>query len=92
MQSGTGITFMIFKDEQGGDELWSETQSVDVDSAGHYKVQLGAGSPCLLYTSNCDLRSRVALQPFQVGAKFRRVLIANIAIGFERFCDDTRCV
>ena len=45
MQSGTGITFMIFKEEQGGDELWSETQSVDVDSAGHYKVQLGAGSP-----------------------------------------------
>jgi len=38
------VTFLIFKDEQGGEPLWAETQSVDVDPAGHYKVQLGSGS------------------------------------------------
>jgi len=39
------ITFLIFKDEEGGDALWLETQSVAVDAEGHYRVQLGAASP-----------------------------------------------
>ena len=38
------INFLIFRDEQGGDALWMETQSVVVDPDGHYKVQLGASS------------------------------------------------
>lgn len=37
-----GVTFLIFKDEQGGEPLFSETQSVALNAAGHYKVQLGA--------------------------------------------------
>jgi len=41
----TSITFLIFKEEQGGEPLWTETQSVAIDAAGHYQVQLGAGSP-----------------------------------------------
>jgi hypothetical protein len=39
------ITFLIFKEEQGGEPLWTETQSVAIDAAGRYQVQLGAGSP-----------------------------------------------
>jgi len=39
------ITFLLFKDEHGGEPLWVETQSVVVDALGHYKVQLGASSP-----------------------------------------------
>ena len=40
-----GITLQIYKDEVGGEALWSETQSVAIDPTGHYKVQLGAANP-----------------------------------------------
>ena len=36
------ITFLIFKDQQGGEPLFTETQSVAVDANGHFKGQLGA--------------------------------------------------
>jgi len=39
------ITFLVFKDEQAGEPLWVETQSVALDATGHYQVQLGASSP-----------------------------------------------
>jgi trimeric autotransporter adhesin len=39
------FTFLLFKEEQGGDPLWMESQTVLLDSTGHYQVQLGAGSP-----------------------------------------------
>jgi hypothetical protein len=41
----TGINFQIYKDEHGGEALWTESQTVAIDSTGHYKVQLGATSP-----------------------------------------------
>jgi hypothetical protein len=40
-----GVTFLIYKDEVGGEALWTETQTVAIDSTGHYKVQLGATNP-----------------------------------------------
>ena len=40
-----GVTFQIYKDEVGGEALWTETQTVAVDSTGHYQVQLGAANP-----------------------------------------------
>jgi len=39
------ITFLIYKEETGGEPLWTETQTVTIDLLGHYKVQLGATSP-----------------------------------------------
>ncbi len=39
------ITFLIFKDQQGGEPLFTETQTVAVDAIGHYKAQLGATLP-----------------------------------------------
>jgi hypothetical protein len=41
----TGVTFQIYKDEQGGQALWTETQTVALDPTGHYKTQLGATDP-----------------------------------------------
>jgi hypothetical protein len=41
----SGITFQIYKDEVGGEALWTESQTVAVDATGHYKVQLGATNP-----------------------------------------------
>ena len=41
----SGVTFQIYKDEVGGEALWTETQTVAIDSTGHYKAQLGATNP-----------------------------------------------
>lgn len=40
----TGVTFLLYKDEQGGAPLWLETQNVTPDTTGHYSLQLGTTS------------------------------------------------
>lgn len=51
----TGVTFLLYKDEQGGAPLWLETQNVTPDKTGHYSVQLGttsaSGLPSDLFVS-----------------------------------------
>lgn len=37
-----GVTFLFYKDSQGGAPLWLETQSVQADKTGHYTVALGS--------------------------------------------------
>ena len=44
LTSLTGVTFLLYKDDQGGAPLWLETQNVQPDKAGRFNVQLGAGS------------------------------------------------
>jgi len=39
-----GVTFAIYKDEQGGAALWQEVQNVSLDAAGHYSVLLGSST------------------------------------------------
>src|SRR5579872_1588 len=50
-----GVTFSLYKDQQGGSPLWIETQNVQPDKAGHYSVTLGAttsqGLPGDLFSS-----------------------------------------
>lgn len=53
--SGTvSITFSLYSNSQGGAALWSETQNVQLDTAGHYSVYLGLtqtnGLPANLFT------------------------------------------
>jgi hypothetical protein len=38
----TGVTFLLYKDEQGGVPMWMETQNVTPDKNGRYTVTLGA--------------------------------------------------
>ena len=38
-------TFLIYKDQQGGEPLFAESQTISFDASGHYKVQLGAANP-----------------------------------------------
>lgn len=51
-----GITFALYKDQQGGAPLWLETQNVQTDSKGSYSVLLGSSSaeglPTDIFTSN----------------------------------------
>jgi hypothetical protein len=37
-------TFLLFKEEHGGEPLWIESQTVTIDGTGHYQVKLGASS------------------------------------------------
>jgi N-acetylneuraminic acid mutarotase len=50
-----GVTFSLYKDEQGGSPLWLENQNVQPDKGGHYSVMLGSttgqGLPADLFTS-----------------------------------------
>lgn len=39
-----GVTFLLYKDPQGGAPLWMETQNVQPDSRGRYTVMLGSTS------------------------------------------------
>ena len=39
-----GVTFLLYKDSQGGSPLWLETQNVEPDRTGHYTVMLGSTS------------------------------------------------
>lgn len=40
----TPVTFMLYKESQGGSPLWMESQNVKPDSNGNYSVMLGATS------------------------------------------------
>jgi hypothetical protein len=50
-----GMTFALYKDQQGRAPLWIETQNVALDQGGRYSVLLGAtqdgGLPAELFTS-----------------------------------------
>jgi len=50
-----GVTFAVYKEQEGGAALWLETQNVELDEQGHYTVLLGStkseGLPLELFTA-----------------------------------------
>jgi len=50
-----GVTFLLYREPQGGAPLWMETQNVRPDKAGHYSAMLGSttsqGLPADLFVS-----------------------------------------
>jgi hypothetical protein len=74
-----GMTFALYKDQQGGAPLWLETQNVMLDESGHYEVLLGAnhadGVPADLFTTG-DARW-LGVQP-EGGAEQERVLLFSV--------------
>jgi trimeric autotransporter adhesin len=73
------VTFLVYDDESGGQPLFSETQSVAVDSTGRFKAQIGAtlsnGIPIDLFASGEArwLAIQIAGEPAQP-----RVLLASV--------------
>ena len=51
-----GLTFVVYKEQDGGAPLWLETQNVEADSEGNYSVLLGStkteGLPAELFSTN----------------------------------------
>ena len=74
-----GVTFLLYREQQGGAALWVETQNVRPDKAGHYSVMLGSttnqGLPGDLFVSGEArwLGVQVAGQPEQP-----RVLLLSV--------------
>jgi hypothetical protein len=50
-----GVTFYLYKEQEGGAPLWLETQNVQPNSTGHYTVMLGSttsqGIPANIFAS-----------------------------------------
>ena len=55
VSGAAGITFSLYKDQQGGSPLWLETQNVQADATGHYTAMLGSanaeGVPLQVFSS-----------------------------------------
>ena len=55
LSGAVGVTFSLYKDQQGGSPLWVETQNVQADATGHYTALLGSASvegvPLSLFSS-----------------------------------------
>ena len=55
MTGVVGVTFLLYREQQGGAPLWMETQNVSPDKAGHYSAMLGSttsqGLPANLFVS-----------------------------------------
>ncbi len=74
----TGITFALYKDQEGGAALWLETQNVAADAQGQYVVLLGstavAGIPMDAFSAN-EARW-LGVQP--EGQAEQRVLLVSV--------------
>jgi len=74
----TGVTFLLYKDEQGGAPLWLETQNITPDKYGHYTAVLGSttaqGLPTDLFASG-EARW-LAVQPEGQAEQPRVLLVA----------------
>jgi len=77
--SVTGVTFLLYKEQQGGAPLWMETRNVAPDNNGGYSVMLGS-------TSNTGLPGDIfvagaarwlAVQP-QGQQEYPRVLLLSV--------------
>ena len=55
LSGAVNIIFSLFNNQRCGEPLWTEKQNVQLDSTGHYSVQLGItkpnGMPATLFTS-----------------------------------------
>jgi len=74
----TGITFALYKEQEGGAALWLETQNVATDAQGNYVVLLGstaaAGIPIDAFSAN-EARW-LGVQP--EGQAEQRVLLVSV--------------
>ena len=88
----TGLTLSLYKDQQGGNPLWMETQNVQPDGQGNYTVLLGStlsqGMPVELFTSG---ESRwLGVQAQLPGAEEQpRVLLVTVPYALKAADADT---
>ncbi len=87
-----GIIFSLYEQSEGGAPLWTETQSLQLESQGHYTALLGAetpgGLPLDLFTSSKALW--LGVQPQLPGAVEQpRVLLVAVPYALKSSDADT---
>jgi hypothetical protein len=92
LSNTVGLTFAIYKDQEGGAPLWLETQNAQLDEQGHYTVLLGAtkseGLPLELFSSGAPRWLGVQVQlPGEVEAP--RVLLVSVPYALKSADADT---
>jgi len=86
-----GITFGLYREEEGGSPLWIETQNVAVDSRGTYEVLLGSehseGVPLDLFAAG---QARwLGIQVNGLAAEQSRVLMVSVPYALKAADSDT---
>ena len=90
MAGVVSVTFSLYKDQQGANPLWQETQNVQTNAAGHYTVLLGSasadGMPLELFTSGEAhwLGVQIQGQPEQA-----RVLLVSVPYALKAYEAET---
>src|SRR5712691_7174294 len=92
LSNTVGVTFAIYKEQEGGAALWLETQNVELDEQGRYTVLLGAmkseGLPLELFSSGEPRWLGVQVQlPGEVEQP--RVLLVSVPYAFKAADADT---
>ena len=79
-----GVTFAIYKQQEGGAPVWLETQNVTVDSSGHYSVLLGStraeGMPADLFSAQEERWLGVKAEG---QAEQARVMLVSVPYAFK---------
>src|ERR1039457_5308817 len=79
-----GITFALYKQQDGGAALWTETRNVTTDAAGQYNVMLGSskpeGVPAELFS---DQEQRYLAVQVQGQPEPTRVLLVSVPYAFK---------
>jgi hypothetical protein len=85
----SGVTFLIYKDEQGGAPLWMETQNVQPDKAGRYAVQLGAVSKDGL-PPDVFMTGEARWLAVQIGNEAEQARVALVAVPYAMKAADAQ--
>ena len=79
-----GITFALYKQQDGGAALWTETRNVTTDAAGQYNIMLGStkteGVPAELFS---DQEQRYLAVQVQGQPEPTRVLLVSVPYAFK---------
>jgi hypothetical protein len=85
----TGVTFLLYKEEQGGAPIWLETQNVTSDKSGHYAVQLGANSAHGL-GSDLFMTGEAHWVAVQVGSEAEQPRVLLVAVPYAMKAADAQ--
>src|SRR6516162_1330957 len=85
----SGVTFLIYKDEQGGAPLWMETQNVQPDRAGRYTVQLGSASKDGL-PPDVFMTGEARWLAVQIGNQAEQARVALVAVPYAMKAADAQ--
>lgn len=89
-QSTANLTFAIYKDQEGGQPVWQESQNVELDASGHYSALLGFASPYGM-PSAIFLNSDAQWLGVRIndGPEFPRALLVSVPYAMKAQTADT---